>query len=183
MPKWTPEQFARELTRKTARRRKMFKDVAFEVALRGVAEGAAVATRIPIFDRGTYARRFKARRLPEGAELRNDAPHAGVIEFGRRPGRRPPPVAVILRWVRRVGLDVSGLASKRRGVRKKSKGKRARKGRVQGVRRAQAQVAFLIARAIGRRGLPAHAVFRRHINPQIRRWWRQGLREALRRKV
>lgn len=51
-------------------------------------------------------------------------------EWGRRPGATQPPVSAIRQWMRR-----------RLGT-------------------DDARVAFLIARAIGRRGLPAHHVFR-----------------------
>lgn len=156
MPTWTPKQFAAHLGKYTRSRRKDLKDAAYTVALRGVGEGADVANKLGIVDRGTYKQRFKARRTRLGAILRNDAPHAAVIEFGRRPGATPPPVDVIAKWVRRK-LGIKG------------KGSRAR------IR----QVAFLIARAIGRRGLPAHAVFRRHINPKLTIWFRAEIRKIL----
>lgn len=37
----------------------------------------------------------------KGAELRNDAPYADIIERGRRPGRPGPPLQPIIGWVNR----------------------------------------------------------------------------------
>ncbi len=54
--------------------------------------------------------------------------YAVVIEYGRKPGKKMPPIGPIELWARRV-LGESGLG-------------------------------FVIARAIGRRGLPAHHLFR-----------------------
>lgn len=47
-----------------------------------------------------------------GLDILGDARYAGVIEHGRRPGRKPPPFLPILRWVRiklapRIGLPES----------------------------------------------------------------------------
>ncbi len=148
MPVWTPEEFAKEVGRRTKKRQRQARDAAYGVALRGVFEGAEVAERLRIVDRRTYIQRFKARRTKTGAVLLNDAPHASVIEFGRRPGARRPPLSAIIGWVRR-----------KLGIRGK-RGKAA---------------AFLIARAIGRRGLPAHAVFRRHLIPKLNAWYRAEL--------
>jgi len=55
--------------------------------------------------------------------------YVSVLEWGRRPGAPPPPVAAIQAWAARTLGDGS------RGT------------------------AFVIARAIGRRGLPAHHMF------------------------
>lgn len=57
---------------------------------------------------------------------------AAVLEGGRRPGARPPPTAVIAVWARR---------------------------KLRVTQRDLPSVAFLIARAIGRRGLPALRIF------------------------
>lgn len=179
MRSWTPAGFGKHLERRTKKLKKEARGAAYEVALRGLAEGVTVANRLGIVDRGTYVARFRAVRTREGAELRNDAPHSRVVEFGRRPGSRPPPIAVILSWIRRKGIDVSGLANVRRGKKRKKRGKGFTKGRRQGVRRAQAQLAFLIARAIGRRGLKAHRVFQGYINPKLRQWWRAKIREIV----
>ena len=114
MPVWTPDGFARELGRHVKARRKQIRDAAYEVALEGVHKGANIAEELRVVDRGIYKQRFKARRTRVGAEIRNDAPHAGVIEFGRRQGAKPPPSSVILSCIRRVGIDVTDLSNDRR---------------------------------------------------------------------
>jgi hypothetical protein len=76
------------------------------------------------------------------------ASHWPVIELGRRPGRTAPPLRVIERWVelkiRRGQFDLDAdlrIASRRRKA---------------SVIRS---VAFVIARAIGRRGMPGRKIF------------------------
>ncbi len=152
MPTWTASEFGKELGRRTKRRREMARDAAFGVAQRGVYEGAVVAERLGVVDRRTYIQRFKAIRTREGTELRNDAPHAAVVEHGRRPGARRPPLGPIVDWVRR------------------KLGKTGPAGRA---------LAFQIARAIGRRGLPAHHIFSRHLVPKLRAWYRAELRKIV----
>jgi hypothetical protein len=53
---------------------------------------------------GTYERSFVVVPTPDGAILANSAEHAGIVELGRRPGRRPPPVQVILLWMQEKGM-------------------------------------------------------------------------------
>ena len=79
---------------------------------------------------GRYLAAWKVSKLPNGARVFNQAPYAGVIEQGRRPGKFPP-VTAIERWVtRKLGL----------------KGAEAR------------TAAFLIGRAIQRRGIRARRI-------------------------
>lgn len=62
----------------------------------GVGSGGAVNT-------GAYLQRWKAGPTPEGARVYNAAPHAAIVEYGRRPGRFPP-LRVIAQWaMRRMG--------------------------------------------------------------------------------
>lgn len=81
-------------------------------------------------DTANYRRRWKtevttSNGLP-AALIVNDAPYAGVIEYGRRAGQRAPPSRVLEPWVRRkLGVPA----------------------------KAAPGVAFLIARSIKRRGL------------------------------
>ena len=60
-----------------------------------------------------------------GHAVVNPLVYAPVVELGRRPGSRPPPSSVIARWLQRKGMS----------------GKEAK------------QLAFVVARAIGRRGI------------------------------
>jgi hypothetical protein len=93
---------------------------------------------LKIFDRGTYRMRWKAEPTAKGARVFNDAPHAPVIEEGRRPGARPPPSAVIARWAQRK-LHVP--------------------------KKQAAGIGFVIARAIGKRGIPAKHVLGNMVGP------------------
>lgn len=83
------------------------------------------------FNTGYYARAWKVERTENGVHIYNLAPYAGVIEYGRRPGARPPPKKVMVKYAqRKLGLSA----------------KEARR------------VGFLMARAIGRRGLAPRRV-------------------------
>lgn len=161
MPVYSPKAYAKKLGKRAEQRREQIVEEALVIANRGVFEGAETAERLGVVDRRTYIARFRAVPLRKGAQLHNDAPHAATIEYGRRPGAPPPPIGPILGWVRRkgIGLPVKGGAKARYA--------------------AQRAAAFLIARAIGRRGLPAHAIFRKHLRPKLVAWWRAALRRIL----
>jgi hypothetical protein len=90
-----------------------------------------------LLNTGYYARAWKTEKVMESSSafdgyirVFNQAPYAGVIEYGRRAGVRPP-AAALVPWVRRK-LGVSA---------KKAPG-----------------VAFVIARKIGARGIPGKHV-------------------------
>lgn len=104
-----------------------------------------LAPRQPVF-RGVYRRSFRFEDIPGGAVAYNSAPYASIIELGRRPGKFPP-ISVIMQWVRRKKI---GMAA----------GPRA-KGSAAGRRlndREVRRMAFVIARAIAKRGLPARMI-------------------------
>lgn len=63
--------------------------------------GIEQAQPYPPVDRGMYRRAWKVQRTPEGAKLYNSMPYAAIIEYGRRPGGRLPPVDILAEWVRR----------------------------------------------------------------------------------
>lgn len=84
-------------------------------------------------DRGNYKRSFATDDTPGGAIFYNSSPYAGIIEEGRRPGSKPPPVDVIAAWLKRKKIG-AGTPAQIKGM------------------------AFVVARAIGRRGLPAHKI-------------------------
>ena len=80
---------------------------------------------------GEFLRGWKWMAISYGARVMNDRPYSSVIEYGRRPGSKPPPPAPIQRWLqRRLGMDEKEAQS----------------------------VAWLVARAIGYRGLRGRAI-------------------------
>jgi hypothetical protein len=80
---------------------------------------------------GEFLRAWKWLTIPGGTRVLNDRPYGAVIEYGRRPGARPPPVEPIRQWlVRRVGMADAEAEN----------------------------VAELVARAIGIRGLRGRAI-------------------------
>lgn len=100
----------------------------------------------PPVDRGGYRRSVKVMKLPNGARAHSTAPYAAIIEWGRRPGARMPPVRLIAAWLARKGF-VKGVGSKRFAT--------------ESQHRRLLSVAFVVARAIARRGLPARLIFTR----------------------
>lgn len=95
-------------------------------------------TRPPV-DRGTYRQSFKFDDTRDGAVAYNFAPYAPIIEYGRRPGQKAPPIDVIAAWVLR------------KGIAKKT----SRTFATDAQWRAARGIAYAIARQIKRRGLPA----------------------------
>jgi len=92
---------------------------------------------------GTYLRAWKAEADADGASLFNSSKQAGVIEFGRRPGKFPP-IAAIAQWaLRRLRLKPEG---SRRGRSKTSFS-------ADEIMTPAFRAAWPIARAIARRGL------------------------------
>lgn len=87
-----------------------------------------------IFYKKRFARGWRVRKgMVSGmsATVYNKQPYAIVIEKGRRAGRRPPPSRVLIPWV----MDKLGVSAK-----------------------DAPRVAFLVARAIGLRGIPARPI-------------------------
>lgn len=107
------------------------------------------------FDTGAYRRGWRSEVGEMKLTVSNAMPYSGVIEEGRRPGARMPPPQVLLPWVRR---------------------------KLKATAREAPSVAFLVARAIGRRGLPGHHVLR-GASPEIERFVAEevghSVREAL----
>lgn len=131
-----------------------------------IAQALVSAEGRGVVDRGTYRRSFKAADVEGGAVLYNFAPHASIIERGRRPGQKMPPVNLIQEWVRRHNLGSSFVGPVQRAVRVRSQlGGKARSvgGRKGAVEAQQRQIAWLIARAIARRGMPAHHILDRTV--------------------
>lgn len=97
-----------------------------------------------VIDTQRYLNGWKVQAHGGGFALFNDTPYSEVIEFGRRPGARPPPVSALIPWVQRKLMSA--------GPSRNSKGRFINK-------MAQARsIAFLVARAIGKRGTPGRKV-------------------------
>lgn len=123
------------------------------------AEIQAVNPHQPV-DRGTYKRSWKFEGIPGGAVAYNFSPHAPIVELGRRPGARMPPLDVILDWVRRkhIGQQIHGPVQQQYGPHQK--GARRRSDRARAVEAQQRWIALQIARKIKARGLPAHHILK-----------------------
>lgn len=63
---------------------------------------------------GTLRMSWKAEICEGGARVYNTQLYAAVVEFGRRPGGAPPPLDVIVAWVRRKGLSGGGKSTPER---------------------------------------------------------------------
>lgn len=85
-------------------------------------------------DTGRYVQSWKAMPTENGAVTYNDAPYAGIIEFGRRAGARQPPVSALIPWIRRK-LRLSP--------------------------KEAASAAFAIAREIGRKGIKGRMIMQK----------------------
>lgn len=138
-----------------------------EIAHRGLAEAVRITNSEKIVDTSAYKRAFRVddgqkRRSTDGlrdmrfrklpAMLINDAPHAAVIEHGRRPGAKPPPLAPIVRWVeRKLGIPAP----------------------------ASLRVARSVQMAIAKRGMkPKRVMYRTYVKMQG--WWPQKYLQILR---
>ncbi len=97
----TPKQFAPALRKRLKLGAKAITAAALDAVARGEAEAVRLTAAAGLVDQGAYKLGWKHSKTSTGAELRNDAPHAATIEFGRRPGRPGPPLAPILEWVQR----------------------------------------------------------------------------------
>ena len=93
--------FGRIVRRRLRRDQRQIEAAAVESCAQAVGELVAATDRAGLVDQGEYRGGWGHHRIPGGAEVGNDAPHADAIEHGRRPGRPGPPLAPIRRWVER----------------------------------------------------------------------------------
>lgn len=167
MAKFTFDQYAEQLRRDGRLVEEAVEVIRRTVKLHGPrlvqAEVQAVTPRIPV-DRGTYRRSWRFEDIPGGAVVYNFSKHAPVIELGRRPGGRMPPLSVIADWVRRKGIGLRAGPRQQVTVTRKVNGQVRQVTRTRGFkRRTDAElrsIAFTVARAIKARGLPAHHILR-----------------------
>jgi hypothetical protein len=131
-------------------------------------------------DRGTYRRSFKVENLPTGVSFYNYSPHAGIIELGRRPGARMPPIEVIEAWVwRKFRVQLAQArreAGKVLGARKKDYAKQ--RVILDAESQAVKRMAFLVARKIKSKGLPAHRIMKQ-VEDQLKPMVHKAIRDAL----
>lgn len=95
------KDFARAIGERLVDDTRKLKLVALEVCRRGESHAVTLTTKEDLVDQGLYGLSWKANATTNGAELRNEAPYAAVIEHGRRPGRPGPPLEPIRGWVHR----------------------------------------------------------------------------------
>jgi hypothetical protein len=167
---FTFEQFKGELARDAELPKKAVAVIRRTVKLQGpaaVQKEIASFSRQPV-DRGMYRQSFRFEDIPDGATAYNFAMYAPIIEYGRRPGQKAPPIEAIMAWVLRKGIG--------RQFGPNQAGKRRVTGKLDESRARG--IAFTIARAIKKRGLPAHLVLQ-HASEHIDQEINQALQELL----
>jgi len=131
----------------------------------------------PAVDTGELRNSADITIVPDGCIVAVDAPHAPVIEYGRRPGGRMPPVQAIADWMRRkrIGRDI--VAKQRKSIRRQATaliGKSAARAALKADRagleeQAYRQAAFMMARAIQRNGIAPRHYFRKAWDRSVER--------------
>jgi len=106
-------------------------------------------------DIGSFLGAWRSQLIEGGAEVRNDAPYSAVIEGGRRAGAAMPPRKVMAEWAQR-RLGLSAAEAKR--------------------------IAFVLARAIARRGLKPRKILKDAI-PAIRTAAREEMDREIQREL
>jgi hypothetical protein len=72
-------------------------------AARGVSVVVGEIEAVKAVNTGALKQSVNYKPIKGGGEINVDAPHAGFVEYGRRPGKFPPP-GPIYEWVIRKGL-------------------------------------------------------------------------------
>ena len=132
-----------------------------DVAYVGLEKAEARTDDLNFEYTGAYRTSWEVQRTKTGAKLVNLAPYAKVIEWGRRPGAKAPPVEVIREWVRQKLVPA---------------------GKVDDNEAEIKSAAFLIGRAIKRRGIPAKLVLAT-ADLDMRLVFRATLRKRLRKRT
>lgn len=97
----TAEQWGKVLQDRINADTELLSKAALGAVLRGVAEASKMTVKEGLVDRGSFLKAWEAGQDGRDAYLRNSAPYAGVLEYGRRPGAPGPPFEPILEWVER----------------------------------------------------------------------------------
>lgn len=132
-----------------------------DVAYVGLEKAEARTDDLNFEYTGAYRTSWEVQRTKTGAKLVNTTPYAKVIEWGRRPGAKAPPPEVIREWVRQKLVPA---------------------GKVDDNEAAIKSAAFLIGRAIKRRGIPAKLVLAT-ADLDMRLVFRATLRKRLRKRT
>jgi hypothetical protein len=166
----TAKDFPRVLRARLAKDTEVVRRAAIEVTARGVAEAVAETDRQGLVDQSQYRQSWKFYPLDAGAELRNDAPYAGVIEYGRRPNRPGPPFQPIYEWVKRKlggtgAIPTDALVTNSRGD----------------VIDPAVGIAWAIRNAIHKKGSKPRFVLR-SVFGKMRPWFGEAVKRALKRR-
>lgn len=153
------KDFSRALRRRLNLDTEIVKRAALETVARGEADAVTTTKADGLVDQGQYLASWKHAPIREGAELRNDSPHASTIEWGRRPGRPGPPYEPILRWVERKLVGNGTLEPNR-----------------------AAGIAWVIRNKIHREGSPPHNILRTTFE-KMKPWFLQAAERELRRNT
>lgn len=131
---------------------------------RWVIRTERIAVKDSPFDIGAYIAKWDVEDTPDGTDLVNDAPHASVIEYGRRAGARPPPLQPILEWAQR-HANVIILKATGRPIAATKSGKPKATTRFSDVEnRDLLRFARALQMAIARRGIPPKFVMRNAVH-------------------
>lgn len=171
-------------------------------AMRLAARGSVTAVQMkitamsnPPVDSGQYLRSFTVKDVENGSELYTSEPYSVIIETGRKPGSRPPPVQEIREWLMRKRLvprktkKKKGKKSSKKKQKAGSKGKsieqRAKKRRkrlqIYKVREANIEgVVRAVVMKIARKGIKGRFPVRQSL-PEMRKILAAELKVAMRR--
>lgn len=170
---FTFESYAKELEKEAELPKRALEVIRRVVKLEGpraVEAEFSALTQAPV-DRGTYRRDFRFENTKDGATMYNFALYAAIIEWGRRPGAKAPPIQAIFEWVKRKGIGSSLIGPVQQVHGPRQQGGRRRSDRQDAVERQQWWIAIEIARKIKARGLPPHLILDKaayHVDVKIR---------------
>ena len=97
----TASGFAEAIRQRLAADTRLIELAALEACQGGLRDVVQATNKERLVDQGLYKLSWSASAVPRGAEIRNSAPYASILEYGRRPNRPGPPLQPILEWVRR----------------------------------------------------------------------------------
>jgi hypothetical protein len=198
VPEIKASQFTAWLSKRLQADTQIVREAALETCLWGEAAAVKRTNAVDAVDQGQFKLSWNHGAIPLGAEVRNDAPYAGVIERGRRPGRPGPPLAPILAWVnrklkgeirqnyrfaKRLALGLAGAKQTPKARAQARRDVRAAFGtEAQGVDQGALQAARTIRDAIHARGTKPRWILRDTMREMKPRFKREALRRLRSRK-